>query len=104
MSEDERPPSERLDRAADDMVRHVGRRRERLERHRREGDRSFWSNLGLMGAVGWSIVIPALLGGFLGRLLDRRFGSGTVWTLSLLLVGLVLGCWSAWAIIHSRRD
>jgi len=41
-------------------------------------------------------VIPALLGVYAGRALDRRFGSGVFWTLGLLVAGVVLGCVLAW--------
>ena len=86
------------------MLRRVGERRSRIEQHRREGDRSFWSNLGLIGVVGWSIILPAVGGAFLGRYLDRVWNTGTMMTLSLLLFGLVLGCWGAWRIVNERRD
>ena len=103
MPDDDRRREGPLDPAAEEMRRRVGERRRDIERYRREGDRSFWSNLGLIGVVGWSIIIPALVGGFLGRYLDRRFDTGTMWTLSLLLVGLVAGCLNAWGIIKRRE-
>ena len=53
---------------------------------------TFWQGLGLVGAVGWMVGLPAVLGAFLGRWLDRRAGTGIFWTLSLLFVGLALGC------------
>jgi ATP synthase protein I len=37
-----------------------------------------------------------LIGVFAGRWLDRVFNSGLFWTAPLLLLGAVLGCWSAW--------
>ena len=42
-----------------------------------------------------SIVIPTLIGLFVGRWLDRAFGTGIFWTAPLLVLGLALGCWSA---------
>ena len=109
MSADKHPPEQGpidddLDEHAREMLRQVSLRRARIERYRREGDRSFWSNLGLIGVVGWGVIIPALIGGFLGRYLDRHFEAGTVWTLSLLMLGLGVGCLNAWHIIHQRRD
>jgi ATP synthase protein I len=80
---------ERLDEA-------VKRRRERRAFWRREGERSIGQNLALIGALGWTIVTPTLLGVFVGRWLDRHIGSGVFWTLSLLVVGLALGCMLAW--------
>jgi len=74
----------------------VRQRRERRERWKQEGERSIGRNLAMIGVLGWTIVIPTLLGMFAGRWLDRRFDSGIFWTLGLLVLGLTLGCWLAW--------
>jgi len=55
-----------------------------------------WFGLGLMGVIGWSVVVPTLLGAALGLWLDRRFPGGRSWTLALLVAGLTLGCLNAW--------
>jgi ATP synthase protein I len=68
-------------------------------RRRRAGgraDRSFVQTVALVGAVGWAIVLPAVGGAFLGRLLDRRLGSGILWSAALIGLGAVLGAWTAW--------
>ncbi len=70
--------------------------RERRDRWRREGERSIGRNLAMIGSLGWTIVIPTLLGIFAGRWLDRTFASGVFWTLGLLVVGLAVGCALAW--------
>lgn len=49
-----------------------------------------------MGIVGWSVVVPTLLGAALGLWLDRHYPGGRSWTLALLAAGLVLGCFNAW--------
>ena len=75
-------------------------RRGRRERWRREGERSIGQNLAMIGALGWTIVTPTLIGIFAGRWLDRVFGSGIFWTLGLLVAGLALGCTLAWKRIY----
>ena len=81
----------------DEAVRlRLGRR----ERWQREGERSIGQNLAMIGALGWTIVTPTLIGIFAGRWFDRTFGSGIFWTLGLLVAGLALGCWLAWKRIH----
>jgi ATP synthase protein I len=77
-------------------------RRERRARWQREGERPIGQNLAMIGALGWTIVVPALAGIFAGRWLDRRFESGIFWTLSLLTAGLTLGCTLAWKRIKSE--
>jgi ATP synthase protein I len=71
-------------------------RRERQARWQREGERSLGQNLAMIGVFGWTIVMPPLIGIFIGHWLDRLFGAGIFWTLGLLVAGLALGCWLAW--------
>jgi ATP synthase protein I len=71
-------------------------RRVRRARWQREGEQSLGQNLAMIGALGWTIVIPTLIGIFAGRWLDRHFDSGIFWTLGLLVAGLASGCTLAW--------
>jgi ATP synthase protein I len=70
--------------------------RRQAERARSDQHLTFWQGLGLVGSVGWMVVVPALIGAFLGRWIDGRSGAGIFWTLSLLFTGLVLGSVGAW--------
>lgn len=78
----------------------VRRRRARRERWHREGERPLGHNLALIGVLGWLVVIPTLLGIFLGRWLDQGAANGIFWTVSLMFAGLCLGCWLAWKRIN----
>jgi ATP synthase protein I len=69
------------------------RRKLRARRHRAHGT---WFGLGMYGLVGWSVVIPTLLGVAAGVWIDRTWPSRFSWTLMLLVAGLLLGCWNAW--------
>jgi ATP synthase protein I len=89
--ESEAPPDEQ-----DSLVRGVRLRGERHERWLREGDPSVTRRLAQIGVLGWIIVVPLLIGVFVGRWLDQKFNSGLFWTAPLLMLGLALGCWSAW--------
>ncbi|MEO7728299.1 MAG: AtpZ/AtpI family protein [Burkholderiales bacterium] len=55
-----------------------------------------WSGLGMMGMVGWSVAVPTLLGAALGLWLDKHHPGGHSWTLTLMAIGLGLGCFNAW--------
>ncbi len=55
-----------------------------------------WFGLGMMGVIGWSVAVPTVLGASLGVWLDNRHPGSHSWTLSLLVAGLVLGCFNAW--------
>jgi ATP synthase protein I len=50
----------------------------------------------MMGLVGWSVVVPTLLGAALGIWLDRHHAGKHAWTLALLAAGLAIGCFNAW--------
>lgn len=88
----------------------VGIKEERKLEAQRQ-NKSVWSGLGLFGMVGWSIVVPTLLGAALGKWLDNIFEQSFSWTLSLLLAGLMFGCIVAWnwvqkedIEIHKKSD
>ena len=75
----------------------VGRKAARRERARREGDRWFWFGLGMMGLVGWAVTLPTVAGIALGIWLDHHYATVRAsWTLTGLVVGVVLGCLNAW--------
>lgn len=77
------------------LARTVRRQRERQQRWLSEGEPSVARFIGQIGVLGWIIVTPTLIGLFIGRWLDHKFGSGIFWSAPLLLVGVVIGFWSA---------
>lgn len=62
----------------------------------RNSTQGVWFGLGMMGLIGWSVVVPTLLGAALGLWLDKHHPGTHAWTLALLAAGLVLGCLNAW--------
>lgn len=77
-------------------------RRERRQRWLKEGgDPSVARRLAQIGVLGWIIVTPILIGAFLGNWLDGHFHSGIFCTGPMLLIGVGLGCWSAWKWMNS---
>ena len=84
---------------------HVDRQVRRRVRARRHPPWSLWRGLGFMGMVGWSVAMPMLLGALLGRWLDQALAPERSMTLVLMLAGLALGCWNAFAwVSRERRD
>jgi ATP synthase protein I len=82
--------------------RFVEQLRRQVEQAKRGRRASFWQGLANVGAIGWLVALPAIAGAFAGRWLDQRFASGVFWTLSLLLLGLAIGCAGAWR--HVRKE
>ena len=62
----------------------------------RKSTQGVWFGLGMMGLIGWSVVVPTLLGAALGLWLDKHHPGGRSWTLALLVAGLAIGCLNAW--------
>ncbi len=85
----------------DPLVKGVRLRGERHLRSLREGETSVARRLAQIGVLGWIVVVPILIGVLAGRWLDREFNSGLFWTGPLLMLGLALGCWSAWKWVKS---
>ena len=81
----------------------VGAKATRKLRARRDSTRGVWFGLGMMGLIGWSVVVPTLLGAALGIWLDEHYPGGRSWTLALLVAGLMIGCLNAWLWV-SKED
>lgn len=62
----------------------------------RKSTSGVWFGLGMMGLIGWSVVVPTLLGAALGVWLDKHHPGTHPWTLALMVVGLTVGCLNAW--------
>lgn len=88
-----------------DFTRDVARKASRKERARQAKKDGVWSWLGMFGLVGWSVAVPTLIGVAVGMWLDGRFPGRVSWTLTLLFVGLALGCLNAWRWVRQEgRD
>jgi len=76
--------------------RKIGAKAARKLKARDNSKHDVWFGLGMMGLVGWSVVIPTLLGATSGIWLDNRHPGSHSWTLTLMVIGLVIGCLNAW--------
>jgi ATP synthase protein I len=80
----------------DKMQKAVRLRDQRRKQWKKEGERSLWQNLSMVGALGWLIVTPTLLGVLIGRWLDGLFESGIFFSGTFVFLGISLGCYLAW--------
>ena len=76
--------------------REVAAKAARKLKAQRDSTQGVWLGLGMMGLIGWSVVVPTLAGAALGIWLDNRHSGRHSWTLMLLIVGLAIGCLNAW--------
>ncbi|MBU4576737.1 MAG: AtpZ/AtpI family protein, partial [Desulfarculus sp.] len=65
-----------------------------------------WFGLGMFGMVGWAVAVPTVAAVALGVWLDGRYPGPPSWTLTLLVVGVAVGCLNAWFWIkrESKKD
>jgi ATP synthase protein I len=70
---------------------------------REPGSRTFWRSLGVLGMVGWPIALASIAGVLLGRWLDSHWHTRPQFTLLFLVVGVAIGCYTAWTSL-SRKN
>ena len=81
----------------------VGEKEKLIIKAQREDKRSVWAAFGLFGIVGWTIAVPTLAGTALGKWLDNKHPQSFSWTLTFLLIGLLIGCFAAWRWIKKEH-
>jgi len=84
------------------MEKAVKLREQRRDFWDRTGERPVWRNLSMIGALGWLIVAPTLVGVALGRWLDAKLGTGIFWSGALIFLGVALGSWLAWRRMEEK--
>jgi ATP synthase protein I len=57
---------------------------------------SFWHYTYVIGVGGWLFVIPIVAGAYLGRYLDKKTEGGISWTITFIIIGIVIGIYNIW--------
>ena len=65
-------------------------------------ERSVGQNLALIGSIGWLIMVPTVLGIFIGRWLDEWAESGIFWTGGCIIIGVSVGSMLAWKRLNGE--
>jgi len=96
VKKDSKTPEEKLmDKISSDAEKKIDARKKGKE---------IMFGLGVFGIVGFSIAIPTLLGILLGTFLDKRSDSDISFTITLLFVGLIVGCVNAWRWVKETGE
>ncbi len=69
----------------------------------KQGKKNSFLGFGLFGLVGWSVVIPTLIGLGIGIWIDKQHSGKYSWSLMLLIAGVSVGCLQAWYWIQKER-
>ncbi|WP_102225649.1 AtpZ/AtpI family protein [Acidimangrovimonas sediminis] len=82
-------------RKPDPLAEAVRKRERRAAQAREEGQHSPWENLAVIGSLAWQVLVPTLLGVFIGRWLDRVTGHPVLFSALGIVVGVALGFFMA---------
>ena len=85
------------------FIEKIKRKEKRKLRAQRKKGQAIWFGLGLFGVIGWSVMIPTLIGIAVGIWADRRWPGHISWTLTFLFAGIILGCLNAWYWVEKER-
>jgi len=72
-------------------VRQWMRRMEDDEANKQDWQLRLWRDALRAASLGWDLALPMFGGVLLGHVLDRWLGTGYVWTLGLLVLGIGTG-------------
>lgn len=84
------------------LSREIRSKVKRKIRVKRSGVQGVWFGLGMMGLIGFSVTVPTLLGAALGFWMDKRFSGSYSWTLTIMILGLIVGCLNAWRWVRNE--
>ncbi len=85
------------------FIEKIKRKEKRKLRAQRKKGQAIWFGLGLFGVIGWSVMVPTLIGIAVGIWADRRWPGNISWTLTFLFAGIILGCLNAWYWVEKER-
>ena len=85
------------------FIKKIERKEKRKLRAQRKKGQAIWFGLGLFGVIGWSVMVPTLIGIAVGIWADRRWPGNISWTLTFLFAGIILGCLNAWYWVEKER-
>jgi len=75
-----------------------------LEKWRKKG--ISWEKVMIIGAIGWMIVLPMVLGGYLGNYLDKHYKMEDgmfSWTITFIVLGLFVAFYSVWRVFFYKK-
>ncbi len=87
-----------------EFSRQVEEKERRKLRAKQKDKRTVWHGFGMFGLIGWSVVVPTLLGALLGLWIDKHYPGKHSYTLALLVAGLALGCFNAWHWVNKEMN
>ena len=85
------------------FIKKIEKKEKRKLRARGKKNQAVWFGMGLFGVIGWSVMMPTVLGIAFGIWADRKWPGQISWTLTFLFAGIILGCLNAWYWVEKER-
>lgn len=82
----------------------VGEKEELKLKAQRQKTDSVWQGFSVFGIIGWSVAVPTVILVLIGVMLDERYTGRQSYTLSLLGIGIFLGCMNAWYWVSRKMQ
>lgn len=95
-------PNRKLPPSAERLIQQVEAKQQNMQRGRNHRD-ALLRSAAILGVIGWSVVVPTLTGVAVGIWIDGRWPGRFSWTITLMSLGLLLGCANAWIRIRSHQ-
>ena len=83
---------------------HIGKKASWMQKWHKKG--IFWETVIVVGAIGWMVALPMVIGGYLGNYLDRhtQVGGGILsWTVTFIILGLFIAIYSVWRVFIYKK-
>jgi ATP synthase protein I len=85
------------------FIKKIEKKEKRKLRARGKKYQAIWFGMGLFGVIGWSVMVPTVVGIAVGIWADKRWPGQISWTLTFLFAGIILGCLNAWYWVEKER-
>jgi len=85
------------------FIKKIEKKEKRKLRARSKKNQAVWFGMGLFGVIGWSVMIPTVIGIAVGIWADKKWPGQISWTLTFLFAGIILGCLNAWYWVEKER-
>ena len=87
-----------------DFQRQIGDKERLKLKSKKAGKPNVWQGFSVFGLIGWSIAAPMVALVLIGIWLDEHYSNSFSFTLSMLMIGLAIGCVNAWYWVRKKMS
>ncbi len=83
---------------------HIGKKASWMQKWRKKG--IVWETVIVVGAIGWMVALPMVIGGYIGGYIDKNFqaaAGGVSWTVTFIILGLFIALYSVWRVFIYKK-